>query len=141
MRKIICLFFFAMAYTAVAHAKVVELESKNNIAPAATGLGITTISTDLGRSSSPGDYGVFVRVEANADDENTGTTTNTFFFRPVDGEIKRDGDSLYMVDKDGTTRIADKRIIGWKTVPGVKLLKHVQRENRRLTVDVPIQIN
>ena len=144
MKKIICLTLFAMMITVTAQAKLVELEAKFNTAHGCYG-GImtnTNVNAILGKSSSPGDYGVFVRVECRVDDgDKRRMKTFTFFFRPVDGEIKREGDSLYLFDANGTTRLANKSFIGWKTVPGVELLKHVQKEKRRYIVDVSIQID
>lgn len=144
MKKIICLALFAIMLTVTAQAKVVEFDSRFDT-PHGCNVGLlmnTYVYANLGKIPIPGDYGVFVRVDCMVDDDHGLTMGNfTFFFRPVDGEIKRKGDSLYMVDADGTTRIADKIFLGWKTVPGVELVKHFQNIEGRHVVDVSLEIN
>jgi hypothetical protein len=141
MKRIVCLTLLLMMVTVTAQAKLIEMEAKANTAHGCRNSIMTTtnVTASFGKIPSPGDYGVFIRVSCRADngDNQRGMETFTFFFRPVHGEIKRDGDFLYIVDADGTTRLAKKSWTGWKTVPGVKLLKRFQGS----IVDVSIQID
>ena len=145
MKKIIYIVVFVMMTAAAAQAKVVEMEGKFNTVHGYHNdiMSFTTVSADFGKIPIPGDYGVFIRVRTKVDgpDDSMRMETFTFFFRPVDGEIIRDGDSLYLVDADGTTRIAEKWFIFWKASPGVSLVKHFQGETGRGSVGVSIQID
>ena len=145
MKKIVFITLFAMITTVTAQAKQVEFESKFNTAYGCYGglLSPAHITADLGKNSSQGEYGVFVRVNCSVDgtDDSRRRDGFSFFFRPVDGEIKREANSLFLVDAHGKTRLADKRLIGWRMVPGIELVKHVERQKRQYMVDVSIRIN
>lgn len=143
MKKIFYLTLLAIMIAVTAQARTVQLEARiNNVHGCGSGISsITNVSPNFGKSSSSDDYGVLARVECRLDIDKRQVNTSTFFFRPVDGEIIRDGDSLYLDDANGRTKLADKRLIGWKPVPGVKFLRHFQKEKKHYIVDVSIQID
>lgn len=145
MIKIFYLTIIAMMISVTAQAKLVEMESRFDTVHGYynDAMKFTSAVLSFGKILFPGDYGVFISVRAPVDlpDDKRRTESFTFFFRPVDGEIERNGDSLYLVDADGTTKLAEKQFISWKTVPGVNLVKNVQEEWGRIVVDVSIQID
>ena len=145
MKRIICITLLTMIMTVTAQAKTIEMAAKYNTAWGCYNdiMGNSSINASLGTIPFTGEYGAFVLLRCQVDgaDDKRRTQDFTFIFRSVAGKIKRDGDSLFYVDSDGGTRIAQKGFFSWKTVPGVALVSHVREGRGRFYVDLYIHID
>lgn len=148
MKTIISVIFITIFLSFAAQARTIQMISKFD-----TVYGCDTdffnkpkLTVNFGKILHPGDYGVFARFTCRSayDDHfnrKKREQTNTFFFRPIHGEIIREGKSLFLIEDGKKTKLANKKLLRWKPVNGVKINKSFIGDYSRYEVKVSLEIN